>query len=107
MEDCHVLAPCPLGWIDCRPVSARGDRRRAARCRRTLHLAGLLVLPARQRLSERIVEGPPRRARARLPCHLLGSPGLQGSVLDGGGDRPPGRLWPPLRRRLLYARDRG
>src|SRR5581483_7591774 len=86
-EEPHALAPCPIPRIDRRPVARRQPCCRTSGRRRALHLAGLLILPARKRLSERAVKGPPRRARARLPRHLLGSAGLEGSVLDGGGDR--------------------
>src|SRR3954465_5452269 len=55
-----------------RPRAGRRRCRWAACGRRTLHLAGLLVLPAGQRLSQRDGARPARRAAARLPRHLLG-----------------------------------
>ncbi len=49
----HALAPCLVPGIDRHSVARSQLRCRAPRCRRALHLAGLLVLPARQCLSDR------------------------------------------------------
>src|SRR5580692_11166412 len=97
-EDRHAVALCHVFWIDRRFVSRGGHRRGAARRRRIVHVAGLFVLPTCERVPERVVEGSARCAGARLPRHLLGSAGLEGSVLVAGGDTAAGPVWSPLRR---------
>src|SRR6185436_9068081 len=102
-EDRHDVTPARIPRI-CRPPVPRGSRG-TTRCGRTVHLAGLLILPARGCLSDRTVEGAARRPAARLSRDLLGSTRMEGSVLAAIRHRAPESIWPALRRWVLHAAD--
>src|SRR6202043_3083540 len=96
-----VAIDCCAG-ISRRPCPVERGRGGASGRGRAVHLAGVLVLSAGQRLPERNGARPPRRAAARVSRHLLGPTGLEGPVLADRGDRAPGPLRAPFRRRILY-----
>src|SRR6267142_2747292 len=106
-EDCHAaIASDHVTWTYRGSVSCRCPCHRPAYCRRTVHLTRMLILPARERLPERAIQGSARRLAARLPRHLLGPSRMEGSVFAASRYGSPGSIWPPLWRWILYAGDR-
>src|SRR5260370_14299040 len=89
-EDGHAaVAPDHITWTYCEPVSCRFSCGRPTCRRRIVHLTRMLILPARERLPERTIQGSAGRLAARLPRHLLGPSGMEGTLFAPSPARHP------------------